>query len=225
MKTKAAMLDWDGVLYDSFEIYTKHISEVLRRFGKPPITVQDNRERISAPSAEATLKRAGIDESDIGEAKCQFIELTRGEPRPTVFPDSYDTLRWLNHRDIKTFIASAHPEADIRRMLDSYGFSGFVTGVMGDRTPESKIEYLAYVMVDLGITVEEMVFVDDMDEVLELAHPIGCYLVASASGYCSYERLLRVRPDRIIHNLRNLQNFINLIHYSENSLINRGGRP
>ncbi len=211
MKTKAVVFNWDGVLYDSAEIYMAHFNTVLEHRGLAPLTIDDFRERISCPTAEGTFDRAGV--SDIREAKAEFITLTQGEPRPTVFPDSHDTLRWLNHRDIKAFIVSAHPEADIRRLLDSYGFSGFVTGVMGDTTPENKIEYLAYVMIDLGITVDETVFVDDMDEVLKLARPIGCYLVASARGYCSYERLLKAKPDKIIHNLKNLQGYINLIDF------------
>ena len=215
MKTRVVVLDWDGVLCDSAEIYAKHFNEILRMCLLAPYSLQDFRERIFGATAEETLRRAGVTENNIPEARRRFIALTRGEPRPALFWDVHDTLRWLHHRFIETHIVSAHPTEDIVDVLDEYNLKPWVMSVSGNSSPEQKIEILSTFITGRGIRPDELVFVDDIDATLESARRIGCYRVASARGYCSYERLLKARPDKIIRNLKNLQGFINLIHHSQ----------
>ncbi|MFY9461620.1 MAG: HAD family hydrolase [Candidatus Sungiibacteriota bacterium] len=212
MKTKVVVLDWDGVLYDSAEIYVGHFNTVLGRYGKEPVTLLEFRERAKTTVKEF-FELFGVD--DVAEAERQFIDLTRQEPRPSIFPDTHDTLRWLHHRYIETHIVSAHPRKDIELLLAEYGLASFVTSVTGHASPKDKIGFIAGIIAARQINPSELVFVEDMDQTLRLASIVGCYRVASARGYCSYKRLLKAKPDRIIHNLKNLQGFINLIHHSQ----------
>mgnify|MGYP001596881726 CR=1 FL=1 len=45
MKTKVVVLDWDGVLYDSAEIYARHFNTVFSMYGKEPLSLDDFRKR------------------------------------------------------------------------------------------------------------------------------------------------------------------------------------
>lgn len=212
MKTKVVVLDWDGVLYDSAEIYAAHFNTVLARYGKTMYALPEWQELVG-PTAEESFRRAGFEDTDVPEAKRQFIELTRGEPRPTIFNDTYDTLRWLRDRNITAYIVSAHPMTDIGIELAKNDLLKFVAAIQGNASPQDKVAFLQN-LVDgqsYSVKADELVFVDDMDTVLEVASSVGCYRVASARGYCSQERLLRVSPDKIIHNLKNLQGYIILI--------------
>lgn len=212
MKTKVAVLDWDGVLYDSAEIYVGHFNTVLARYGKDALTLQQFRE-CAKTTTEEFFGQFGVE--NIAEAEHLFITLTRGEPQPVIFWDTYDTLRWLRHRFIEVHIVSARPTEDICRLIDRYNLIRFITSVRGNATPERKILALASIIAARNILPDELVFVDDTDVTLEKARSIGCYRVASSRGYCSYERLAAARPDKIIHNLKKLQVFINLIHHSQ----------
>lgn len=223
MKTKVVVLDWDGVLYDSAEIYVGHFNTVLGHYGKEPVTLQKFRERVVAADSGEFFMLAGI--SEVEQAKQKFLKLTRGEPRPTVFADTHDMLRWLNHRLIETHIVSAHPTEDICRILSRYDLARFVTSVRGDTSPEGKIAFLTGIIATKGIAPDELIFVDDVDVALEAARSAGCYRVASARGYCSHERLLEARPDKIIRNFKNLQGYINFIHYSHQPVLPAAGTP
>ena len=216
MKTKAVVFDWDGVLYDSAAIYAAHFNTVLARYGKTMYALPEWRELVG-PTAEESFRRAGLEDTDIPEAKRQFIELTRGEPRPTTFKDTYDMLRWLRDRGITAYIVSAHPMTDIVIELAKNDLLKFVAAIQGDASPQDKIAFLQNLVRGgrYSVKADELVFVDDMDTILEAASSVGCYRVALARGYCSQKRLLRARPDNIIHNLKNLQGYINLLHYSQ----------
>lgn len=217
MKTKAVVFDWDGVLYDSAAIYAAHFNTVLARYGKTTYTLPEWQE-LFGPTAEESFSRAGLEDTDIPEAKRQFIELTRGEPRPTIFDDVYDMLRWLRERYITVYtvyIVSAHPTVDIRTELAKNDLLKFIAVIQGYASPQDKVVFLQNLVRGGGYSVkaDELVFVDDMDTVLEVASSVGCHCVASARGYCSYKRLLRAKPNKIIHNLENLQGYINLTDY------------
>ncbi len=216
MKTKVVVLDWDGVLYNSAEIYVRHFNTVLGRYGKEPITLQEFRERAKT-TVEEFFALFGID--DIAEAKRQFIDLTRQEPRPMPFTDTNDMLRWLHHRSIETHIVSVHPDEDIKLLLAKYELASFVKSVTGNASPEDKILFVASIIALKQIDPDELMFVEDMDQTLELAATVGCYRVASARGFCSYERLVCAKPDKIIRNLKNLQGYINYIHYSHEPVL------
>jgi len=215
MKTKVVVSDWDGVLCDSAEIYVAHFNTVLRHYGKEEITIEDFRAKVSCPLAKETFKRLGIEEHDLPDAFRQFMELARLGPQPNLFPYAYDTLRWLHDRSIAVYITSAHHEEDLGRFIGNYGLAGFLTGIRGDARPLDKINFLECVISARGILPDELVFVDDMDEIISLAERVGCYRVASASGFCSYERLRNARPDKIIYHLKGLQGFINWIDFHE----------
>ncbi len=222
MKTKVIVLDWDGVIYDSAESYVRHFNTVLGRYGKEQMTLQEFRERAKT-TVEEFFALSGID--DVAEAKRQFIDLTRQEPRPAPFTDAHDMLRWLHHRLIETYIVSAHPSEDIELLLAKYGLTPFVKSVTGNASPEDKIGFIAGVIAAKQIEPDELMFVEDMDHTLELAATIGCYRVASARGYCSYERLVCAKPDKIIRNLKNLQGYINYIHYSHEQVLPAADLP
>ena len=149
MKIKVAVFDWDGVLYDSFAIYTAHLNTVLQLYGKLQITPEDNRARVSGPSIMETFRRCGIiEEHDLPDAVKMFLALTQGEPQPSIFTDVHDTLRWLKERSIKTYIASAHPEEEIRRLLVAYGLEEFVAGICGNASPQWKAYFICALIVD-----------------------------------------------------------------------------
>lgn len=214
-KIKAVALDWDGVLCDSFKIYTAHLNTTLTRYGKPQITLDDNRSKTSGPSVTETLRRCGIEEHDLEEARRVFLELARSGPEPPIFPDTHDTLRWLYDRSIMVFIVSAHPEEDIRRFIESYGLSGFVTGLRGGAGPTEKVSFMKTLLAERKIAPEEIILVDDMDVIMALAEDIGCWRIASARGFCSPKRLRLANPHKIARTLKSLQGFINLINHDK----------
>lgn len=215
MKIKIAVLDWDGVLYDSTEAYVAIFNTVLGLYGRPQITLEDFRESISGPTAAETFKRCGLDKNDITCAVKLFLPLTRGGKRPMIFRDVHDTLRWLCDRHIKIFIASARPEKEIRRLLKLYDLEEFVTRVHGNANPQVKASFIRTLIIDNNISPDELIFVDDSVDVIRAVRFINCYVVASARGFCSYERLDAANPHKIIRNLKNLQGFINLIDEGE----------
>lgn len=113
------------------------------------------------------------------------------------------------------FIISAHPEEDIKRLVDTYDLSTFITGIRGGAGPVDKVSFIKNLLAEKKLAPEEMVFVDDMNEIVALAENVGCWRIASTRGFCSYERLQAVRPDKVIRNLKGLQGFINLINHDE----------
>lgn len=215
MKIKAVVSDWDGVLYDSASRYFECFNAVLVEFGLSLFPSDAFRSWLSGLTAESTFLKAGLKEADLPEAKRRFIELTRQEPMPKVFPDTMDTLRWLHDRNIALFIVSAHPTDDIRRILETCEVTHMVTELRGNLSFGGKIAFLKEVRRTRNIAPNEIVFVDDMDEPIARAREASVITVASARGYCSYARLLAAQPDRIIHDLFSLQRFLNLLN-SEN---------
>lgn len=207
MKIKVVVFDWDGTLYDSAEIYAKHNSRILQKYGKPPVTLADLRNSLSAGSAAEFFQKAGIVNCE--EARQEFNTLTRGEPRPILFPGARETLRWLQNLSIASYIASTHPQDDILKRLDELGIRELIADVQENNSIiAGKIAFIHQVLQVNTLDPSELMYVDDMDILLAKAKMIGCYLVGAANGFCSYERLVCVKPHHIIQNLSELPPFV-----------------
>lgn len=209
MKIKAAVFDWDGVLYDIAPSGFAKFNIVLVEFGMPTMTFENLRD-ISAPTVKESFERAGLSAEDALRARDRFAALHESEPPPSVFPDVPDTFRWLHERSVNIYVVTVRDETNIRALLEKHLLMPFVNGIRGDARPETRMAFLSQLPIDLGIAKDEMVFVDDSADMLEMARAIGCYRVGSARGLSSYARLAATQPDAIIHTLFAFQRYLNL---------------
>lgn len=163
---KAIIFDFDGVILESvdvkgwafqklFEAYPAEHARILsfhyKNGGLPRANKVQHilKEFLGLPSDDATVA-----------AYCdRFSELVfqRVVDSPFV-PGALKTLQALNGR-ISMFIVSGTPHEEINRIIDVKGLRAYFQGVYG--SPEIKDAWTRKILVDNGLTPEEVVWVGD----------------------------------------------------------------
>lgn len=212
MPIKLAIFDNDGVLCDSGELYHGYFNHIIAIQGKPSIPFEEWRQKYSAATAEENFTSMGS-ENPQRDAE-RFLELTRLGSRPKVFPDVHDTLRWLKEREVITAVVSAHPTQDLIDFFDAYRLRSFISAITGGLKPAEKAQSVASLIKHARLQKDKVVYVDDMDTILAaVKRTVGCVTVGITRGYCSYERIAKVQPDKIASDLRKFQFFLNFIEH------------
>lgn len=163
---KAIIFDFDGVILETVDVKGWAFQELFKDYAT-------YRERILAFHYEnGGLPREnkvrhilkeflGLSSDDaIVAAYCdRFSELVfqRVVDSPFV-PGALETLQALNGR-IPMFIVSGTPHEEINRIIDVKGLRAYFQGVYG--SPEIKDAWTRKILVDNGLTPEEVVWVGD----------------------------------------------------------------
>jgi len=202
----AILLDWDGVLVDSIELYLDLYRQACRRWGKtlPIATAGEFREWYN-PQWEQNYYQMGFTSEELREVMA-FSQGHLDYSRARFYPGIPKMLRSLT-RDFQVAIVSTTPSALIRNRLEAGGLGGILAGITGgDDSKSEKVEKIRRTLAELGASGGVMVGDTPLDVTSGEAN--GLSTVGVTYGWCAPQRVQKATHDRLVHSSHDLEDAI-----------------
>lgn len=207
---KLVVFDWNGVLIADAKATIDIDNELLRRFGRPPITLAQYRDLFTMPVVEF-FYRLGFTKEEMARDAVRIQNMFHELYEPRIArvrtrSGARTLLSFLEERGIEAIILSNHTHEGIASQLKRLGierhFSRIISNGKHDTMArKSKAEKLVDLMGSLPYEREEALIIGDSTEEIEAARAAGIRSVAITGGYYSATRLKAARPDFLIHSL------------------------
>ncbi len=194
-KYKYLFWDLDGTIINSFEGITRSFAYALEHYG---IHVEDMTELmpvLGPPLRDSFMDMYGFSEQKATEAVAKYREryVTRFLAESALYPDIDKTIQKLCDSGYQNILATAKPEGFARSLLEYYkldGYFSFITGASMDKSRDSKIKILEYIISKLNIqNTSDIVMIGDRKYDLCGAHSFGIDGIGVLYGFGSREEL------------------------------------
>jgi HAD superfamily hydrolase (TIGR01549 family) len=194
---KAILLDWDGVLCDSVQLYFDLYKEGCRRYNKVfPIDSPEAFRSWYNPRWEENYDAMGFSEAELREVQ-SFSESYLHYSKASLFPGVAENLRLWSEK-YPLAIVSTTPSPLIRTRLAQDKLDGYFQIFTGgeDGCSEKRIK-VKDTLAALG--VEAGVMVGDTPLDVDAGRYNGLKTVGVTYGWVTPERVIAVQPDRLVN--------------------------
>ncbi len=219
-KVKGVIFDLDGTLIDSLGAFAEALNRAIKLFGLEPITDErvahflDKGSRLSELLLElfpTIFQDAGKRTTCENEIRKAYIELEK--QKVLLKAGARRTLQLLKERGIKTGIVTRRmttgenkwqelQRLNIRHLVD-------VMVTAADALAKPAPDGLAKCTKQLGLSMDECVFVGDSTIDVMAGKKAGIRTIAVHTGVASKDLLAELQPDRIIPDLSMLILYLN----------------
>ena len=213
---KNILIDLDGTLTDPKVGITSSARYGLNKVGHP-IPDNENIDWIIGPPLKASLaKLLNVDVNDIlaEQALLGYRErfAVTGLFENHLFVDVPDTLKQLQEKGYRLFLATAKPEVYAKQILEHFNLLQYFeypygSELNGDRT--NKADLIAYILEKEQLKPEECLMVGDREHDIFGARKNGIETIAVEYGYGSQVELDEANPKARIQQFAELLNFFN----------------
>ena len=183
MDIKVVVFDFDGTLVDSAPIKTEAFAELYRPYGDE-IAEEVRRRHLAAEGVSRFVKfrewhtellGRDVDDEVAGRLSAEFDRLVEARiVRAPEIAGAHGALAALTGK-LPLYIASATPEASLRRIVEERGMSGFFVGVHG--IPTSKFDVLERVAATHRCDRSQVLMVGDAESDRQAAEQAGTSFV------------------------------------------------
>lgn len=212
------VFDWNGTLLADTAACMHADNHVLETFGGKKVTLNEYRDTIIIPAIQFYTQHG-----------CSEEELRKDSARlGKVFHESYEPrvaqcrtrrgvrniLSWLQEHEIESIILSNHTVEGITMQLERLKIAKYVKDVLANSALDSsmkgrnKKEKLEVYLSNHQKNPDNALIIGDSPEETEIGRHLGLTTVAITGGYYSEQRLRKVKPDYLIHNIGNLPRII-----------------
>lgn len=219
---KLISFDWNGtILADTYAVLEAD-NEVLKTFGKEPISLKQLQETFDVPIV-SYYKNLGYSEEEFLEnsEKISHLFHTYYENQVTKCRTRRNTrrlLKWLSKEELESIILSNHITKRIEEQLKRLKIENYFSKILGNdhrrivQTKLTKREKLKNYLLKKEMSFREVLIVGDGLEEIEIARELGSLCAAITDGNYSTPRLKAAKPDYLISDLGNLINIIREIN-------------
>ncbi len=201
MTFRAAVFDLDGTLLDSYEGIHDALSDVLARFGRPSVTVEETR-RLVGHGLEALVARVLPEELRADAAAHFRFRYKVNAPKLTkLMPGAELVVSELWRRGVRLAIASNKPAVFSRQLLAGFGLEELFTFVGGPDLGFPEKPDPAMVLAALRTmraSPAETLYVGDMTVDVATARAAGLPVAVVPLGSSTREELEALRPDHLL---------------------------
>src|SRR5580765_3233728 len=208
---RGIIFDFDGTLIDSYEPITESLNQVREAFGKPPLALGEVKGMVGHGLEH--LIEAAIGPGKVADGVRIFRERYAAicESRTTSLPQVRETLEELDRRTYQMAIATNKPAYFARDILKALGVEHLFAEVLGPndvQRPKPDPEMLEIIIMRIGLSPEEIVYVGDMPLDVEVGRRAGVAVYAVPTGSATRDALLEARPDRLLHRFSDLLTYL-----------------
>ncbi len=188
---KYVLWDWNGTLFDDFDICMYTIDILLENHGVRPLGTADKYRSVFKFPITEFYKQAGLDFSETPfeilakEYMDIYTPLSRDKSRCGLNPDAESVLRSLCEKGIKQEILSASKIETLKMQVESFGIEKYFDNLMGisDIYARSKAEIALEWKNKNKIPTEDIIFVGDSLHDFEVSEIIGCRCLLYTGGH------------------------------------------
>lgn len=200
------LFDWSGTLSDDRVPVFKANLLLCQDYGLGQTLTFEEWYRSATVSVVEWFQDRGVQasaEEIIDQYKRRFNEVITNDSAPTVYPDALDVLHTLRERGARLAVLSAHPEYNLKKEADAYGFYDYFDLIVGDC--RNKTEGLKELLKMMGANPGQSLYVGDTVYDVRAAKDTGMISAAVTTGYHSAEDLESENPDYLFHALSDMK--------------------
>lgn len=202
---KAILLDWDGVLVDSTEMYYHSYNALCEKFARPcPVHSVEEFRSWYNPVWENNYFEMGFTAEDlpmIAEFTANFISYDPIQ----FFPKIDEMLHDLSQEHPIAIVSTSNAEV-IRAKLASVGLDKYITHITGADGISDKVEKIKRTLQLLNC--QQGVMVGDTPLDISCGQANHLATVGTTYGWVSSERIHKANPTVVIDNSCNLKSAI-----------------
>ena len=208
---RGVIFDFDGTLIDSYEAIGESLNHVRTSFSLPPFPLDQIRSMVGHGLELLIAQAVGAEHVDEGVRLFRESYAKICERKTTILPQVKETLDTLDRRGYQMAIASNKPSYFARDILKALEFDHLFVEVLGPndvQRPKPDPEMLEVIIMRIGLSPEEVVYVGDMPLDVEAGRRAGVAVYAVPTGSATRDDLLQARPDRVLHGFTDLATFL-----------------
>jgi 2-phosphoglycolate phosphatase len=205
--TRGIIFDFDGTLIDSYEAIAESLNHVRASLTLPPMAMDEVRGMVGHGLERLIERAVGVQHIDEGVRLFRQSYAGICEAKTKILPQVKETVEELDRRGYSMAIASNKPSYFARDILKAFEMEHLFSEVLGPNDVERAKpdpEMLEIIMMRVGLSPDEVVYVGDMLLDIEVAKRAGVAVYAIPTGSASRETLLQGRPDRLLHRFADL---------------------
>lgn len=211
MSTKHHILfDLDGTLTDSFKGIAHSVQYALSRYGITENDLHKLKSFTGPPLTYSFREFYHFSDAQADEAVSYYREYfsEKGWCENTAYPGIPEMLKTLCEAGKHLYVATSKPTEFAVRILEHFGLSVFfdyIGGASFDRSRESKVEVIRYLLRQSNITdMDSVIMVGDRKFDVAGAHAVGMECIGVLYGYGSEAELSAARADRLVSSVAEL---------------------
>lgn len=204
-KYKYILLDWDGNLAKTLDVWLDAIRVVLEDYG---VTKTDEEIAASFGGFDEYMKKWGIANYEEAISKADFI-VKQKLPEVELYPDALEVLENLHSNGHKLALITTSPHENVDHLLNKHSLSVFFDAVIAaDDTTHHKPhpEPLELALHELGGVKETAVMVGDSDKDLGAAKNAGIdsilFYPKDHAKFYDLEKLQLLEPTYVVSDFR-----------------------
>ena len=191
------LLDFDGVIVDSIEIFTRTVRVAAEELNQPVEFLTDDLRSIRRMSIEEISDHVDISRDRIPAfLQAMDRELNRVAYEIPMFPKMANVIRQL-HDAGKLGIVSASPASVIEKVLKNHSLDHFFGHVIGGDTPGAKSTKIRSIIQDNNSSVDTTCMIGDTISDIEQGNAADVLTIAVSWGWHSIDWLESANPDFI----------------------------
>lgn len=201
VKTKAIILDFDGTIADSSEIFIESLESILGR--KQRLSSEEIKE-LRKSSTEEVIRKLGIKKWQLPRVLAKGkSEITQRIDRVELFAGMPEVLVELSQNH-QLYILSSNSEANITKILAKYDLNDRITKIYGDIGLLGKTRGLKKLLKLEGLKSTESVYVGDETRDIKAAHSAKIECIRVGWGYADPDTLKSYNQSVFVNKPRDL---------------------
>jgi 2-phosphoglycolate phosphatase len=208
---RGIIFDFDGTLIDSYEAIAESLNHVRTSFSLAAIPAEEIRPMVGHGLEKLIAKAVGPERVDEGIRLFRQSYASLCERKTSILPQVKETLDTLDRRGYQMAIATNKPSYFARDILKALEIDHLFVEVLGPNDverPKPDPEMIEIIIMRIGLSPEETVYVGDMPLDVEVGRRAGVAVYAVPTGSASRDALLEARPDRLLHRFSDLLTFL-----------------
>lgn len=205
------LLDWDGNLAKTLDIWLEALRTVLSQRGFTPT---DEEIAASFGASIETMQRWGVKDPEVAMTEAdQLAKINL--PNVELYPDTLEVLEYLHGLGKKLALITSSTHDNIDHLLEKYELSDFFLAVIaGDDITHHKPhpEPLEKAMQALGANRDETVIIGDSDKDVGAAHNTGIdsvlFYPPEHKKFYDLTKLKALSPTYIVEDLRQVKTIV-----------------
>lgn len=201
---KAIFFDFDGVLADSFEMYSTKWETLGKKYDAPVPTKESFRSLFDNNFYDSIIDRYPhlSSNSEIFKESVRLTLELAGKVK--LFPKSDEIIKELSKKYKLFIITSTYQEA-VLKALEKHKLTDKFVEILGPEAALSKVDKFNYAMKKYNLKKDDIIFVTDTLGDIKEANKVGLNTIAVSWGYQHKDTLKKGKPYKIFDKITQLK--------------------
>ncbi len=201
---KNIIFDWCGVIKDAAKQQLVLINKIFVVYGRREISLEEMQNTWEQPHMDFYNKY--LPEINAKEQAALYRKFILEEKTPDATPGIIDLIKSLKDLGRILIVVSSDLSDTLIPEIEKYGLAGVFSEVIAD--VETKEPAVRELMIKNSFNLDETIFIGDSNCEVEVGKKIGIKTCAVTWGLVGEDRLAKMNPDFLVHNVKELEEIL-----------------